>query len=91
MTLTQLRQSKDFSLRELAKVAGLLPSVLSGLEQGTVKPSADYITKIRIALGVPFDDVSIAMFHSKALMGRPSKGSVTISCGPAGCKIERTP
>ncbi len=92
MTLTQLRQSKDLSLRELADKADLLPSRLSDIEWGRVSPSAYEIKKLAHGLKVTFDEASIACFHSHAVKNAEHQGpSVTISCGPDGCKVTREP
>ncbi len=92
MTLTQLRQSKDLGLRELALAAGIWPSHLSDIEWGRKSASADAIKKLSNALNVSFDECSIACFHTNAVKNAEHQGpSVTISCGPDGCKVTRTP
>lgn len=50
-----LREHRRFTIRELAEVAGVSPSHLSGIESGKTPGSSDVIVRIAAALRVPSD------------------------------------
>jgi transcriptional regulator with XRE-family HTH domain len=51
--LRDLRAAREFSLRQLAKLIGASPSLLSQIENGKVTPSVDTLYLLSGALGVP--------------------------------------
>lgn len=51
--LRDLRAARELSLRQLAKVIGASPSLLSQIENGKVMPSVDTLYLLSGALGVP--------------------------------------
>jgi len=51
--LRDLRAGRELSLRQLAKVIGASPSLLSQIENGKVMPSVDTLYLLSGALGVP--------------------------------------
>lgn len=51
--LLEFRESKGFTLRELAQKTSLTPSMLSQLERGLVNPSINTLRVIAMALEVP--------------------------------------
>ena len=92
-SLTAIRQTADLSLRELAKKAGIRPSLLSGVETGMIPADPDTVDQLATALGLPYGRVFLACSACRqAYLNRPPEGpTVTISCGPQGhSKITRT-
>lgn len=51
--LRELRGQRDLSLRQLARLIGASPSLLSQVENGKVTPSVDTLYQLAGALGVP--------------------------------------
>jgi len=51
--LRELRAARELSLRQLAKVIGASPSLLSQIENGKVMPSVDTLYHLGSALGTP--------------------------------------
>lgn len=51
--LRDLRSARELSLRQLAKLIGASPSLLSQVENGKVTPSVDTLALLARALGVP--------------------------------------
>lgn len=52
--LTQLRQERGISLRELSRTAGLSPASLSAIEKGQSSPTLATLHKVLKALGTDF-------------------------------------
>lgn len=51
--IAQYRKSKDLSIRELAKMAEVTPSLLSQIERGLANPSVNSLKSIANALNAP--------------------------------------
>src|SRR5687768_11799802 len=51
--LRDLRGARELSLRQLARLIGASPSLLSQIENGKVTPSVDTLYLLSAALGVP--------------------------------------
>lgn len=51
--IAQYRKSKDLSIRELAKMAQVTPSLLSQIERGLANPSVNSLKSIANALNAP--------------------------------------
>ena len=51
--IAQYRKSKDLSIRELAKMADVTPSLLSQIERGLANPSVNSLKSIANALNAP--------------------------------------
>lgn len=51
--LRELRSARELSLRQLAKLIGASPSLLSQVENGKVTPSVDTLYELARALGTP--------------------------------------
>ena len=51
--ITQYRKSKGLSIRELAKLANVTPSLLSQIERGLANPSVNSLKSIANALSTP--------------------------------------
>lgn len=68
--LRDLRSARELSLRQLAKLIGASPSLLSQVENGKVTPSVDTLAMLARALGVP-----VAAFFGDAEAPRPSGGA----------------
>jgi transcriptional regulator with XRE-family HTH domain len=51
--LRELRSARELSLRQLAKLIGASPSLLSQVENGKVTPSVDTLYQLARALGTP--------------------------------------
>ena len=73
--LRDLRAARELSLRQLAKLIGASPSLLSQIENGKVTPSVDTLYLLSGALGVP-----VATFF-----GDPAP----LEAGPSGAWIVR--
>jgi transcriptional regulator with XRE-family HTH domain len=73
--LRDIRATRELSLRQLAKLIGASPSLLSQIENGKVTPSVDTLSLLANALGVP-----VATFF-----GEPSSPVPT----PAGASVVR--
>jgi transcriptional regulator with XRE-family HTH domain len=67
--LRDLRAARELSLRQLARVIGASPSLLSQIENGKVTPSVDTLYLLSGALGVP-----VAAFFGEA--APPAAGGV---------------
>jgi transcriptional regulator with XRE-family HTH domain len=50
--LKELRQEQDLTLRKLGEKAGVSYSILNGIENGRIQPSADVVLAIAAALRV---------------------------------------
>ena len=74
--LRDLRGARELSLRQLAKLIGASPSLLSQIENGKVTPSVDTLYLLSGALGVP-----VATFF-----GDPAPSEA----GPSGAWIVRS-
>ncbi len=73
--LRDLRGARELSLRQLARLIGASPSLLSQIENGKVTPSVDTLYLLSGALGVP-----VAAFFGQPAAGDP---------GPAGARVVR--
>jgi transcriptional regulator with XRE-family HTH domain len=73
--LRDLRAARELSLRQLARVIGASPSLLSQIENGKVTPSVDTLYLLSGALGVPV----------AAFFGEPA----TTDPGPVGARVVR--
>lgn len=51
--ISQIRQSKGISIRELAKQANVTPSLLSQIERGLANPSVNSLKSVATALNTP--------------------------------------
>lgn len=93
MTLTELRNAKDLTIRELAAKLDVKPSYLSDVERGLVPVAGDhaFFTKLALALGVPLMQAVRACRLSAEKGPEPElKGDgILISCGSEGCRISR--
>ncbi|HJP71002.1 MAG TPA: helix-turn-helix domain-containing protein [Candidatus Limnocylindria bacterium] len=71
--LRELRSARELSLRQLAKLIGASPSLLSQVENGKVTPSVDTLYELARALGVPvasfFGDQADAVAPTAASVG----------------------
>jgi transcriptional regulator with XRE-family HTH domain len=65
--LRELRASAGLSLRQLAKLIGASPSLLSQIENGKVTPSVDTLYELSRALGTP-----VASFFGEGAADQPS-------------------
>jgi transcriptional regulator with XRE-family HTH domain len=52
MKLVELRASHAFSIRELARIAGVAPGTVYGIEHGEVVPTLSTIRKLADVFGV---------------------------------------
>lgn len=57
LKLSQLRQKKELSLKELSAVSGISASYLNEIEKGKKYPKADKIVAIAQALDTPYDEL----------------------------------
>lgn len=73
--LRDLRGARELSLRQLARVIGASPSLLSQIENGKVTPSVDTLYLLSGALGVPV----------AAFFGEPA----ATEAGPVGARVVR--
>jgi transcriptional regulator with XRE-family HTH domain len=73
--LRDLRGARELSLRQLARLIGASPSLLSQIENGKVTPSVDTLYLLSAALGVP-----VAAFFGQPAATDP---------GPAGARVVR--
>jgi transcriptional regulator with XRE-family HTH domain len=73
--LRDLRATRELSLRQLAKLSGASPSLLSQIENGKVTPSVDTLSLLANALGVP-----VAAFFGDPASPAPA---------PAGASVVR--
>jgi transcriptional regulator with XRE-family HTH domain len=73
--LRDLRGARELSLRQLARLIGTSPSLLSQIENGKVTPSVDTLYLLSGALGVPV----------AAFFGEPA----TAEQGPTGARVVR--
>ena len=73
--LRDLRGARELSLRQLARLIGASPSLLSQIENGKVTPSVDTLYLLSGALGVPV----------AAFFGQPA----TPEQGPTGARVVR--
>jgi transcriptional regulator with XRE-family HTH domain len=53
--IRELRDEKNYSLREFAKEIGIRPSQLSDIERGGQYPTVERLQKIALLLGIDFD------------------------------------
>ena len=74
--LRDLRAARELSLRQLARIIGASPSLLSQIENGKVTPSVDTLYLLSGALGVPV----------AAFFGEPA---ATEHYGPSGARVVR--
>ncbi|MDO7204427.1 helix-turn-helix transcriptional regulator [Paraclostridium bifermentans] len=51
--ISQIRKSKDLSVRDLSKLCGVTASMLSQIERGIANPSVNSLKSIASALNVP--------------------------------------
>ncbi|MDB8793582.1 helix-turn-helix domain-containing protein [Romboutsia sp. 1001216sp1] len=51
--ICEIRKKQDLSIRDLAKLAGVTPSLLSQIERGLANPSVNSLKSIASALNVP--------------------------------------
>ena len=73
--LRDLRAARELSLRQLARLIGASPSLLSQIENGRVTPSVDTLYLLSGALGVPV----------AAFFGEPA----STEAGPGGARVVR--
>ena len=71
--LRDLRGARELSLRQLAKLIGASPSLLSQIENGKVTPSVDTLYLLSAALGVP-----VAAFFGERPLAEPDQAGVWI-------------
>ena len=51
--ITEYRKSKNLTIKELANLTGVTPSLLSQIEKGTSNPSINTLKQISKALDIP--------------------------------------
>ena len=51
--ITTYRKMKDLTIKELATLTGVTPSLLSQIEKGTANPSINTLKQISYALDIP--------------------------------------
>jgi transcriptional regulator with XRE-family HTH domain len=72
--LRELRGSAGLSLRQLAKLIGASPSLLSQIENGKVTPSVDTLYELSAALSTPVT----AFFGDASVDGSPPPGGASV-------------
>lgn len=86
----EVRQELDLTLRQCAKLAGMMPSELSDYENGRRIPGEKAITALAAIIGKDYDATCAHLFQSRVKQGKPSDpNSIVIACGPKGCKVMR--
>lgn len=71
--ILEYRKSKNFTIRDLAKLADVTPSLLSQIERGLANPSLNTLKNIGKALGVPLFTFFAAPVNTKELVIRADK------------------
>jgi transcriptional regulator with XRE-family HTH domain len=71
--LRDLRGRRELSLRQLAKLIGASPSLLSQIENGKVTPSVDTLSLLARALAVP-----VAAFFGESAPAQPDAGGAWV-------------
>lgn len=74
--IAAIRKQKDLSIRELAKLSNVTPSLLSQLERGLSNPSLNTIKSISKALDVPLFTFFIENVSNKEMIVRKDKRKI---------------
>lgn len=76
--ILQYRKLKSFSIRDLANLTGVTPSLLSQIERGLANPSLNTLKTIAKALDVPIFTFFVTPVDTKELVVRSDKRKKTI-------------
>lgn len=76
--LRELREARELTLSELARVAGVGKATLSGLENGTRDPRLETLYAIAAALGVPMSALTLDR-GAPASAATPVRGEAVVS------------
>lgn len=68
--ISEYRKRKEMTIKELASLAGVTPSLLSQIEKGTANPSINTIKQISSALDVPLFNFFISDVSTESLVVR---------------------
>ncbi|MGL5694504.1 MAG: cupin domain-containing protein [Peptostreptococcaceae bacterium] len=68
--ISEYRKRKEMTIKELANLAGVTPSLLSQIEKGTANPSINTIKQISNALDVPLFNFFISDASTESLVVR---------------------
>jgi transcriptional regulator with XRE-family HTH domain len=69
--LARLRKEKGFTQIELAEKAGIIQAIVSDYERGKLRPHAEMVARLAVALGVSADEL-LGLAHS------PKPGAVDV-------------
>ncbi|MBI3091686.1 MAG: helix-turn-helix transcriptional regulator [Candidatus Tectomicrobia bacterium] len=64
--IREIRQSKQMTQRDLARILGFTESYVSHLESGRAAPTAPTLQKLAAALGVKVDDLFVKSKGAKS-------------------------